>query len=309
MRGTIRIIDPSEVERIRRVARGALVKADALGRIPTPLEDVARAAELSPPEELFDLGELPGGLREIARKLMGKIRGALDVREQTIYVDRTLSVVQQRFAHGHEIGHYAMPWQRDFYYADDDQNLRPETRVLFEAEANRFSAEVLFQLERFTEMASDYRLGLAAPIELAGLWETSRHATIRRYVEVNPRECALVILGKYPVPTHTGTCLKVLVAIDSGSFRERYGQIGSLVPELLAVDRWPAAADALSALQGDLDSPIGSGEITLPETKRGRRTFAYEVHSNSYSAFLMIFRRSRSPLGKRRRLIWTSSGA
>lgn len=285
---------PENSGRVARYARGALVAADALDRIPTPLDDVTEALRLGSPQDLFELGDAPPRLQEIVRRLRGKVLGALSVRERVIYVDRSQSRERQRFAHGHELGHDALPWHRDAYWGDDAHTLHPETRHLLEAEANRFGADLLFQLDGFTERAAQSRLGLAVPLDLATRFEASRHASIRRYVETNPRCCALLVFGRYPVYPERQRSLKVLTALESPSFRERYGPIGKLLPRTIPVATFGVARDAYTAITGDNLEPIISGTTKLTQTKRGPVTLQHEIFSNTYAALALIYRRRPS---------------
>src|SRR4051794_29151259 len=184
-------LDADRRAHVARYARGALIAADALHVVPTPLDQVGAALKLHPPQDLFDLADAPPGLKERVKGLAGKVLGALAVRERTVYLDRTQSFPRQRFTHGHELGHRGLPWHEPAYFADDRGTLDPDTLQELEAEASAFSAELLFNLDRFTEQAHAARLGLATPLELADTYEASRRATVRRYVEDSPRACAL----------------------------------------------------------------------------------------------------------------------
>ncbi len=282
-------LSPGHNDRIAWYARGALLAAEALDRIPTPLDDINEALRLGCPKELFELGDAPPRLQRIIRKLRGKVLGALSVRERVIYIDRSQSRERQRFTHAHELGHDALPHHRDAYFGDDRYTLHPDTRVLLESEASRFGADVLFQLDRFAEMAAESRLGLAVPLELAATFETSRHASIRRYVETNPRACALLVFGKYPVHPGGRRSLKVLMALESPAFKDRYGAIATLVPSSLAVDDSALARDAYQAIRGATAEPVISGSTGVAGTKRGAIKFAYEIFSNTHAAFALLY--------------------
>src|SRR5688572_28756413 len=96
---------------IARYARGALVAAGALGKVPTPLEDVTAALNLHQAEDLFALGDnLPPGLMARLSKLGGKLLGGLAIGERKVYIDMQQALPKRRFTHGHELGHAALPW-------------------------------------------------------------------------------------------------------------------------------------------------------------------------------------------------------
>lgn len=297
--------DLADGEPIRRHARRLLLQADALGRIPTPLGDLTQAASIEDVEDVFEEEELPSGLVAIVRRLKGKVKAALAFRERKIYIARDLPEVSRRFAHGHELGHDVLPWHREAYRGDDGYTLLPETRDRLEREASAFSAEILFQLDRFAEMAADYRTGLGAALELSSVWGNSYHSTIRRYVETNPRPCALIEFGRYLVFPSGLPGLKVLELIDSASFRDKFGPIGELMPTRMPLELFPVARDAHRALRGDLATPVIAGQMDVPDTRRGRVELDYEVFSNTYRVFALLFRRQRLQLGKRVSALWT----
>jgi hypothetical protein len=291
-------------EHVARYARGALKAADALGRIPTPLDDVNAALALATPRELFDLGDVPPDLARRLRRLFGKVRGAFAVRERVIYLDAEQPTPQRRFVYGHELGHRALPWHDDAYYGDDHRTLDPDTHDELEAEASAFSAELLFNTDAFTEQAHARRLGLAPALELAGTFGTSRHAAIRRYVESAPRPCALLILGRFVVRPGGRPSLKVLRGLQSTSFSDRYGPITSCLPTTLSIDDWPVARDAHTALSGGAMTPVLSGDLTTTDSRRGVVRLDYEVYSNSYSAFVLLIPQHRLVIGAPMRTAW-----
>lgn len=294
-----------DVASIRQIARGALLAADAMGRVPTPLEDVGEALRLNTPQALFDLADAPPGILAAARRLAGKLLGALDVRERTIYLDRSQHPARQRFNHGHELGHDALPWHRAAYFGDDHHTLNPDTADLLEAEASVFSAETLFQVDRFTEEANGFRLGLEVPLGLAKRWDVSRHAAMRRYVETSPRTCALLLIGRYPVAVEGGRAVRVLASFESVSFRRRFGIASQRMPAVLDENRYGLAVDAIAALSGELKQPVAAGRLALDGSLGAEAVFEYEVTSNTYSAFVLVFERPRIQSLRRMRTLWT----
>jgi hypothetical protein len=293
-------------DHVARYARGALQAADAIGRIPTPLDEVNAALRLTPPQELFDLGNAPPELVRRLRRLTGKVRGAFAIRERVIYLDRGQPAPQRRFVHGHEIGHGALPWHPDAYYCDDHRTLDPDTDDELEAEASAFSADLLFNLDAFTEQAHATRIGLAPALELAEIFATSRHAAIRRYVEDSPRPCALLVLGRFPIRSAGVPALRILHSIESRSFRHRYGPIEGCFPGHLPIQEWQMARDVAKALRGCLVEPIITGDVTVGDTSRGKATLDYEVYSNTYLCFVLLTPHRRLTIGPSVRAVWNS---
>lgn len=290
-------IGDDETARIRQYARGTL-RAAGIDRliIPTPLDDVTATLNLHPVQDLFDLGDAPAGLVARLRRLQKKVVGALAIRERTIYVDMGQAQERVRFTHGHELGHRVLPGHQELYYADDVSTLHPDVRSLLEAEANQFSAELLFQTDLFTEMASGTRIGMGVPLELAGRFVTSFHAAIRRYVETSTGRCALAIFGHHLVQPDGRPSMKIISAIESPAFRGRYGALGACIPGVVPVCE-QFGADALSSLRGTGGAVI-DGTTSL-STDRGLVAMHYEIFSNTYFAFALIYPVRRISLGTR----------
>jgi hypothetical protein len=294
-------LDDAATESIRRYARGALIKADAMGVVPVPLDQVSAALRFASPTDLFDLGGLSPGLRERIGRLKDKVLGALDIREHVIYLDRDQRAERQRFHHGHELGHFALPWHEDAYYGDDWSTLDPDTVDELESEATQFGVELIFGIDGFRDQAAQYRVGLGAPLELAESWELSRTATIRRYVQTSPRACGLLVIGRIPGRER----VRVLKSFESPTFRQRHGFLSRMVPAWLSVDEHELAAAAMDLLRNGGVDPIVSGEFTVPGGPRLR----YELTSNSYRLFALVFDPSLVSLGRRVKPIWTPAAA
>ncbi len=291
-------------DHVAQYARGALLAADVLGVIPTPLEEVGAALKLTTPQQLFDLGDVPPDLARRLRRLFGKVKGAFAVRERTIYLDVEQPPSQRRFVYGHEIGHDALPWHTEAYYGEDCRTLDPDTRDELEAEANAFSADLLFNMDAFTDRAHSSRPGLAPALELADTFATSRHASIRRYVEDSPRPCALLVLGRY-VEHHEGQpALAVLRTLESATFRDRYGPINGCFPSKIPVAHCDMAMDAYRALRGTASTPIVVGETTV-EGSRGQTRLDYEVYSNTYFCFVLLIPHRRIGSRTNVRVLWS----
>jgi len=139
----------------------------------------------------------------------------------------------------------------------------------------------------FTDQAHSGNLSLASPLELAPVYQTSRHASIRRYVEDSPRPCALLILGRDPVVRDGKPALKVQQGMESASFRDRHGPITQCFPDELRIDQWPFARHARDAVGGAAGGPITHGETTS-HTSCGKTRFRYEVFFNNYRCFVLL---------------------
>lgn len=294
-------LDEASSTSIRRYARGALSSADALGIVPVPIDQVAAALRFADPTDLYDLGGLALGLRERIEQLKDKVLGALDVREHVIYLDRDQPLPRQRFHYGHELGHEVLPWHRDAYFGDDRFTLDPDTLDELESEATAFGVELVFGVDAFRDHAAGYRLGLGAPLELADTWQLSRTATIRRYVESNPRPCALLVIGR-----HLGARrVKVLRTFVSSSFGAKYRRLEGRLPEWLSAEESDLGRMAFELLTEGSSQPVTSGSFQLPDGPQ----LKFELTSNGYRLFALLFERSRLSLGRHVEPLWAPSRA
>jgi len=276
-----------ETARIRQHALGALLHAGVRGVVPTPLDEVTAALDLKPVEDLFDLGDVPPGLAKRIARFKNKVLGALAVRERTVYVDLGQPRERARFTHAHELGHRVLPGHREVYFGDDASTLRPGVRDLLEAEANQFSAELLFQAGLFAEEAGNSRLGLGVAIELAERFESSMHAAIRHYVESSTRACALAMLGRFLIHPDGIASMKVIYASESEPFLERFGPAAGCIPKSFPVSHG-LGEDAYCILRNRGGSAIAEGGIVLSHTRRGSAPMEYEVFSNGYFSFVLL---------------------
>ena len=192
------IVHPHSADEVPKYARRALRVADAVGQLPTPIDDLLAAAtigNLKIDEEVKQnfAARLMDAARQEFNSTWQKIRGIADLRERVTYVDENTTPTRIRFAKGHELGHQVLPWHRlDPYLFDDDKSLTGEAEEIFDVEANLFSAEVLFQGNNFTRLVRDYAVGFNSIFNLAAMHEASRHATAWRYVEEQDESVALV---------------------------------------------------------------------------------------------------------------------
>jgi len=277
---------------IRRYSRGALKLAGAMDVTPVPLDEIEQAVGLWPSQTLWEAGEdLPPGILAIIKKLGQKVLGGLAIGEKQIYLDVTLNMPRKRFVHGHEIGHKVLPWQEQAYFADDIMTLDLNTKRAMEAEANAFSADLLYGLDRFTTMADDFSPGIVAPLSLNTTFAVSAHAALRRYVETTQHEAALIVLGRYGArPLMIDQC------IQSTSFFERYGPIIEL--QASGFLRQHPVVEAIS--RASAGSTMDAGEVMTLDTKRGLVGFRTDAFTNGRLNFVLVYR--RSVLGRRLRL-------
>jgi hypothetical protein len=252
-------LSPEELERVRVEARSALERANAFGRLPTPVADILSAAKLTVvDDEALDEGLLARFRRKATGALktaLSKVLGLFDAQGWLIHVDRGLMAVKQTFIKLHEAGHGLLMWQRKMYAVAEDckLTLTDEVEDLFEREANNFATEVLFQLDAFTEWAAGHAFGINVPLKLGPKYGASAYSSIRRYVMKNERACVVLVLDPPVLTDGVGFQATLRRVVPSPAFVQ---MIGAPV--------WPAVFTPDDEL-GDM-VPLGKRRMSRPRT-------------------------------------------
>lgn len=283
---------------MERVLRAAEVR----GQLPTPVEDIVAAAGLHRgSDDIFDesvLARAPRELRNVVRGLSGKVRAMLDRREREVYVHPEIQIESRRsFQTLHEVGHDILPWQAELAYADDDQRLSWATKIRFEQEANQAAAEFMFQRDLFTTMAAEYGIGFAAIVELSEQIGASIHSATRRYAETHRAPVCALVFDQKPVSKEP-LVYRRREAMHSPAWGEQFAP-PNVWPTSLREDAYPFVGDIRRAR---FLSPV-SGEWSQANLAGESVTLNYELFSNSYSTFALIWMPQREWLKRRRRLI------
>ena len=296
------LTDLASGNRIAREVERLLADADARERLPTPVEDIVAAAGLRRGgDEVFDdatLARAPSELRAAIKGLAGKVRAMLDRREREVYVHPEIQLVGRvNFQTLHEVGHDILPWQSALAYADDDFRLSWSTRISFEQEANQAAAELLFQRGLFTRMAADYAIGFAGVIELSEQIGASIHAATRRYAETHRAAVCALVLDPKPVRDEP-LAYRRREAVHSPAWAERF-MSPTRWPPILGREEYGFLALAGRAL---IVSPV-AGSWTYPDLTGREVTLQFELFSNSYRTFALIWVPQREWLKKRRVIV------
>jgi hypothetical protein len=290
---------------IVRLTDRLLRAADAYGRFPTPVDDILAAAELEEASDTFlsesSIATMPAHLRGVLRRVSGKVHAALDRRMRVVHLNPATDLVGQKaFKRLHETSHDLFPWQHiedgRIGFADNEMTLSRRTTSIFEREANQGAAELLFQRDRFAQMAADYAVGCAAIVELASLFGASRHATFRRYVESHPGTLAGVVLGSLPCG-HEPLAFNRREAMCSSAWHDRF-EHPAIWPPVLRSDVFGFVEQARAC--GAFAPP--SGEWTYIDRNHEVATLQVEAMSNSYRTFVLVWLPRRETL-KRRRVV------
>ena len=232
-------LSQSERARIRKEAERILRESGALGRLPTPVDDILAAASLThEPKPEIDDGFISwiynkaqrsaGWAADKAKRALEKILGLFDVRDSVVYIDSTVHKVKQTFIKLHEIAHAKLPWQKSMFIVieDSEKSLAPDVADHFDREANVFASDVLFQLDAFTQQANAHEFGITIPLKLGRKFGASAYASIRRYVSENHRTCAVVVLEVPVFDSILGYKAHLRRAIHSSSFDTKFGKGG-----------------------------------------------------------------------------------
>jgi transcriptional regulator with XRE-family HTH domain/Zn-dependent peptidase ImmA (M78 family) len=189
-------------EQIRTAVCATLAEADAIGRFPTPLDDIYAVAELVDADEVeltpADRRALRERFGELANRMLRKLQGVIDFRTDEVWVNPDLHPMKQRFVKAHEAGHKVLTWQRDtFAFLDDRRRLRPDVRDLYECQANEAAVEFLAQAGRLREEADDDNPPTLRTVQsLSAKYGMSLQATARYIAERSQRTCACAISFK-----------------------------------------------------------------------------------------------------------------
>lgn len=286
------IISPESAPEIIKIADRALRAAGARGKLPTPIEDLIRAAKITDERDAEGvvkrfLSSLNEGRRAFFRSSMQKLRGIADLRERAVYVPSD-TAPRERFAKGHELGHQLLYWhhvntdRESTFYADDDKSLSPWVRDLFDVEANLFSSEVIFQGREFTTLARDYRPSFDAVFLLADLHGASRQATLRRYVEAQDEVLAAIsyLPSRYDADEEGHAALRAPRFFGSPRFVQKYGDV-QLPTEIGPGHPWGEARRLKEVCEGDIDLDCGGVPIR----------FWWQAWWNTYTLLVLLRRR------------------
>jgi hypothetical protein len=225
------LLDPHQLATVRHHADRLLREAFALGRFPTPVDDLLAAAKLTVVDDEMLNDNLLGQFIKKARagaaaiKLaLSKVLGLFESHERLVVIDKGAPKPRKPFIKLHEAGHGTLPHQSKIYRLihDCEKTLDAEITDLFEREANVFASEVLFQGQVFSKEAYAQSFSIKVPIALARKFGASNYSAFRRYVITNPDACCVVVLEP-PVPDlRGGFAAEVRRVVMSKSFETIY---------------------------------------------------------------------------------------
>ena len=262
-------IRPDSQEEISILADRILRQAGAVGKLPTPIDDLIAAAGVKDeqnPEALREsfLASLAVSVRDGFQLALQKIRGFADLRDRVVHVPNNSLPPRRLFIKGHELGHQVISWQQvNSGYQDDDYSLSSAAEDLFDIEASFFSAEVIFQGARFRKRAMEYQASLKTAFFLASEHGVSRQATLRRLTEESDEIVSAIHYwpNRYVLDKKGCSALKLGAITCSPRFLTKYSDIEP--PNLIDSSHpWTEAQqDSDTVYEGDIYLPCGSSQV------------------------------------------------
>src|SRR5690606_37094802 len=193
--------EAAQLAAVEAHARALLNRSSGWDRFPTPIDDILVSAKLRVSKtNAFDpvalMRYLAGKAAEKAHSIktaLSKVFGIYDANESTILIYGSVAGVMQTFLKLHETGHHEMPAHRKLFsiFQDCNKTLEPAIADLFEREANNFARFVLFQDNRFAQMAADKPMDIKTPMKLGTKFGASVYAAAREFARTNHRECMI----------------------------------------------------------------------------------------------------------------------
>lgn len=221
------LLDEHQLANVQRHADRLLREASALGRFPTPVDDLLAAAKLvivsdEVLNETFIQRFVAKAKASYAtiKSALSKVMGLFESRDRLVLIDRDAPKPKVPFIKLHEAGHGSLPHQYETYQVMQDcgQTLHPDITDLFEREANVFASEVLFQGDLFSTEAHGQGFSIKVPMALAAKFGASQYSTFRRYVTTSPHACCVAILEPPEQDSEGNSVNRVRRIVASKSF-------------------------------------------------------------------------------------------
>lgn len=143
----------------------------------------------------FDFGDEPDFV-QLTPSIPKHLRAALSVNDRVVVTHTELGPKRHRWSVFHEIAHFVLPEHLEKIFLDTDKTLSLWTKSRIEREANSLAADLMFQVNRFTEEALDLPMSCRTVLDLAPRYDASYESAMRRYVERHVLPCAVIVYEK-----------------------------------------------------------------------------------------------------------------
>lgn len=285
------LLDPDQLANVQRHADRLLREASAIGRFPTPIDDLMAAAKLTVvDDEVLDenllrqfIAKAKAGVATI-KSAVSKVLGLFEANDRFVVIDRDAPKPRIPFIKLHEAGHGSMPHQSKMYKLMHDcaQTLEPEIADLFEREANVFASEVLFQGEAFSEEAHGQSFSIKVPMNLKKKYGGSHYATFRRYAMTNPNACCVISLEQPVYTEDGGFSAEIRRVVASKSFEKIFDcnalSVGSVTDTHPLGPAVPAKRKRMSF----------DREVILIDRNRDERVCSAEAFNTQHHVLLLV---------------------
>jgi Zn-dependent peptidase ImmA (M78 family) len=287
------ILSHAQLRDIRARADQLLREAGAYGSFPTPVANIMNAAKVHLDEhnslDSNMIHRLYRKATDVIKHALDKVLGIFDVRANTIYYDHSIHKAKKPFLLLHETGHSYLDWQKATYafLEDGKGNLEPEVSEAFECEANVFASEVLFQVDRFTDLAEDMPLALATPMSLAQKFGASIYSSVRRFATTTSRCCVVLVLEP-PLVTNGVAVFALRRPLPSKSFLLKYGDV-VWQPDF---SRLNFPSRALPHIGRSIQKVVKPAKIEITIAGEKHR-FTAEAFNSTQNVFLLLYPESQ----------------
>lgn len=277
--GTVHpVAPPASHASISDIAVRALKDAQLHEVIPTPVDLLLERSDLTLIREetaheraTAFLRGLSGKAARTTQRALNRVLGAVNRKKRAIWVKKRDNEKYERHTALHEGAHVLIPWQTIDSFADTNLTLDPETKEMFEREANFCAGELQFHAGAFGERSRQYAVGIEAMLMLADEFGATYTSAFWKYVDSQEGSVALLV---YSARGRKARQLKRVIV--SSKFAKDHS--GFSFPRILAVD---AKAIAAEADQNDIRR--GSVEDATSSTR-----FLWESWTNTYDVFVLV---------------------
>lgn len=285
---------------IRAAVEETLAECD-IYEPPTPVDRLLDYRRLQTAEKFeFQRKHVLYGIRRFGKRLWNTVRnrvaGLLDLESRHIAINPALHPRHREFLQFHEIGHELLSWHRELFVVTSEHDLTPDIRERFEADANYFAAQTIFQIDDLAHAYRGKRLRTSDLAAVAARYEASLTATVYQYVQIQDLPTAL-LMGRPTGPAGSKS-IRFRRGVANPAFLREFGR------ELLG--KGFDSEDGATAVLNTPGLTTVETEVDVPDLNGNRRTLTVDTLYNTYSTLSLLHpkRRVRKIFGS-----WGKSGA
>jgi len=118
----------------------------------------------------------------------------LFIKNRLILVKKDMLWTRKRCSIFHELGHVVIPWHNSINYSCSEKDLGPECKKIIERQAFDCGMEFMMPSKIFIPYINSLPIGIEAIKETSNYFEASLESTAIRYVKLNQKICAMVVM-------------------------------------------------------------------------------------------------------------------